>query len=285
MMAKRVTTQSRLADAKGAAAAATSKIRELEGKRADALLRDDDEAASKHWAENERLRVFARNAEEKARLLQGELQKETALRHAKENEALIGRIETKFAAREAVADELTTVLGRVNELILEMFEQGRAIDAAWGWAGGDRHALLLLPEELVAALQYELYRQTAIPRLGGGQKEAPNAGWKFPGARPPRIEQTHLPKSIRSLVDTVRDASTYASDVMRGKRTAGTTAPVVPVVAPEPRERTQAEVELAALLKRQPAMAADPAIDDQAYADLVQQIALAQASIGEQANA
>jgi hypothetical protein len=175
-MPKKPSTEARLRDAREAAAEATAKIRELELKRSAALLRDDDEAAATILAEISKLRAYAAGSEDKVRLLEGELQRETALRHAREKEGLIGRIETKLQAREAVVEELVTVIGRANTLMLELFDQSRAVAAAWGWAGGDRHAILLLPEELVAALQIDLYRQTAIPRLGGGQREAPNAG-------------------------------------------------------------------------------------------------------------
>jgi hypothetical protein len=282
MMAKRPTTESRLADARGAASAATARIKELEAKRSTALLHDDDAGAATILADIERLRVFVRNAEDKAGLLAEELQKETALRHAKENEALIGRIESKLAAREATAAELVTVIGKANELMLEMFEQSRAIDAAWGWAGGDRHALLLPREEMVGALQIELYRQTANPLMGGGQREHINAGWKFPGARPARLDLTHLPGKNPSLLEAVRSASSFASDIMRGRRTPATPAPVVPVTAPPARQRSLAEVELAGLLQKQSELAAiaSPSVDDdRAYADVVQKISIAQATL------
>jgi hypothetical protein len=281
MMPRKPTTEARLKDAREAAVEATASIRFLEAKRAEALLRDDDDGATKVLAEIERLRLFVRNTEEKAALLQGELNKETALRHAKEKEGLIGRIETKLTSREAMAEELTKLIGRSNQIMLELFATGLAVDAAWGWAGGDRHAILLLPEELVAALQHELFRQTAIPRMGGGQREAPHAGWKFPGAKPARLDLTHLPQKNPSLLETIRSANSYASDVMRARRPSTAIPFTVTVAAPEPRERTAAEVELAALLKRQAEMAADPALDDRAYADLIQQISTAQAAVTE----
>jgi hypothetical protein len=287
-MPKKPNTETRLKEAREAAAEATAKIRELEAKRADALLRDDDDGAAKLLAEIERLRAFRSGLEDKAKLLEAEVRKETAQRHAREKEGLIGRIESRLAAREAVAAELVTVIGRANALMLELFESGHAIDCAFGWQGHDRKALLLLPDDLVAAFQHELYRQTAIPKLGGGQKEAPHAGWKFPGAKPPRIEQTHQPKSIPPLVSVLQDASTYASNVMRGRRTPTTTAPVVPVTAPEPREPTMAEGQLAGLLRRQSELAAiehPTPEDDRAYGELVKQISQAQASIEEQPNA
>jgi hypothetical protein len=287
-MAKRPTTETRVLEARAAAAEAGGKVRELEAKRAERLLLDDDDGASKLWAEIGRLRLFVSNTEEKAALLQKELQKETAQRFARENEAKIGRIEQKLQAREAIAAELETVFARANELILEMLAIGRQVDAAWGWAGGDRHALLLFRGEVVGHLAFEMYRLSAIPRLGGGRQEGVDAGWHLPGAKAP-LELVHLPKKIPSFVSVLQNATSYASDVMRARRTpASNDAPVVPVVAPEPRERTVAEVELAGLLQRQHELAAiaNPTPDDdRAYAELVQQISLAQASIGEQANA
>jgi hypothetical protein len=288
MMAKRPTTESRLKDAREASAEATAAIRSLEGKRAEALLADDDLGAGKLLAEIEKLRVFVRGTEDKIGLLEGEAKKETAERHARENASLIGRIETKFAAREAVAEQIVTGIGQLNRLALELIEQSRAVDAAWGWTNADRFGLLLLRDGLVAAIQHEFYRQTAIPRLGGGQHEGRNAGWQLPGSRPPRLDLVHRPKEIPSLVDVLRDASVYASDVMRARRTPATTAPVVPATAPEPRERTKAETELAGLLQRQNQLAAiaNPTPeDDRAYGELVKQISIAQTAIEEQANA
>jgi hypothetical protein len=286
-MPKKLSIETRLKEAREAAIEATAKIKALESKRAERLLLDEDQAAAAILQEIEKLRAFVRGTEDKAALLQKELEKERAERFARENEGKITRIETKLAAREALAAELETVIGRANKILLELFAAGQAVDAAWGWAGGDRHAILLLPEELVAALQHELFRQTAIPRMGGGQREAANAGWKFPGAKPARLDLTHLPQKNPSLLETIRSANSYASDVMRARRPSMATPPTIaPVAAPEPRERTPAETELAGLLIKQAAMAADPAIDDRAYHDLVKQISVAQAALEkEQPNA
>jgi hypothetical protein len=219
------------------------------------LLRDDDDGAAKLLAEIERLRLFVRGTEDKAALLEKELQKERAQHIAKEKAALIGRIETKLQAREAAAAELETVLARANSLILEILNIGRQVDAAWPWANGDRNALLLFRNDVVAAVRHESYRISAIPRLGGGQKEGLDAGWHLPGSESPRFDLVHRPKSIPGLVSVLRNASTYASDIMRARRAPATAAPVVPVVAPEPRERTVAEAELAGLLRRQDELA------------------------------
>jgi hypothetical protein len=269
-MPKKPSTESRLHDARGASAAATAKIRELEPKRSAALLRDDDDAAGTILVEIERLRVFARNAEEKARLLLAEAKKEEALRHSKENEAKIKRIEGALAAREAIGAELETVFAKANELALELLAINHKVDAAWPWTTGDLFALLLHRNAVVAAFSHEQYRISAVPRLGGGQQEGVNAGWKLPGSEPPRFDLVHRPKSIPSLVSVLRAASRYASDVMRGHRPPATTAPVVPVAPPEPRERTPAEIKLAGLLKRQHELASitNPTPeDDQAYTE------------------
>jgi hypothetical protein len=269
-MPKKPSTETRLKDAKEAAAEATGKIRELEGKRADALLRDDDDGATKVLAEIERLRLFVRNTEDKAALLQAELKKEETLRHARFNAGLIGRVETKLAAREATAEQIQAGIGHLNRLALELMEQSRAIDAAWGWSNSDRFGLALLRDGLLAAMAHELYRQSAIPKFGGGQNEGPLAGFQLPGSRPPRLDLVHQPKKIPSLVEVMRDASIFASDVMHGRRPSTATAPTVLVAPQEPRERTAAEVEMAGLLKRQSELAAIPnpsPEDDRAYAD------------------
>jgi hypothetical protein len=60
------------------------------------------------------------------------------------------------------------------------------------------------------------------------------------------------------------------------------------VTAPEPREPTMAEGQLAGLLRRQSELAAiehPTPEDDRAYGELVKQISQAQASIEEQPNA
>jgi hypothetical protein len=280
-MPRKPTTEARLKDAREAAAEATAKIKALESKRAERLLLDEDQAAATILAEIEKLRAFVRGTEDKVALLEAELRKETALRHARENAALIGRVETKLAAREATAEQFVEGVGHLNRLALELLEQSRAIDAGWGWSNSDRYGLSLLRDSLLAAMAHEMYRQSAVPKFGGGQNEGPLAGWQLPGSRPPRLDLVHQPKKIPSLVDVMRDASTYASDVMRARRPSTATAPAVPIAPPEPRERTPAEVELAGLLKRQAEMAADPALDDRAYADLIQQISIAQAAVTE----
>jgi hypothetical protein len=279
MMAKTQTTESRLHDARGASAAATAKIREFETKRSAALLRDDDEAAATILVEIERLRVFARNAEEKARLLLAEAKKEEALRHSKENEAKIKRIEGTLAAREAIAAELVTVFARANELALEMLALNHKVDAAWPWTTGDLFALLLHRNAVVAALKHEQYRLSAIPRLGGGQQEGVNAGWKLPGSEPPRYDLVHRPKSIPSLVSVLRDASSYGSAVMRGHRTPATAAPAQQKLSalnfstPD----TVTPTKLSALLERQHELAAldNPSPAQEAeYGEVIKQIAM-----------
>jgi hypothetical protein len=269
-MPRKPNTEARLSDAREAAAEATAKIKALESKRAERLLLDEDQAAATILAEIEKLRLFVRGTTDKIGLLEAELQKETAERHARFNAGVVGRVETKLAAREATAEQFVEAVGHLNRLGMELLEQSRAIDAGWNWSNSDRYGLSLLRDGLLAAMAHEFYRQSAVPKFGGGQNEGPLAGWALPGSRAPRLDLVHRPKEIPSLVEVMRNASSFASDVMHGRRPSTATPPTVPIAAPEPRERTPAEIELAGLLKRQSDLAAiqNPSPeDDRAYAE------------------
>jgi hypothetical protein len=281
----------RLATAEAALEAAIGQLNELAGQRDTALLKDDDQAASALLVEIEQQRRIVVGHQDKIRLLKAEAEREANERRVREKAALIGRIEKKTTERNNVAAELQDLIPQANRLMRRILTLNKEIDAAWPWPGGDRHSIMVLRETITNAIAHELYRVTAIPVRGGGQDE-PDAGLRFPGARPPTMAIMGLPSAIPPLVDVLRNAGEHASNIMRGKVSAP--APAAAVVTnggasiPD-RPQTPAEAKLVLLLEAQSRLASLPAPtpnDDAEYAETVQQIALAQTALEqERANA
>jgi hypothetical protein len=280
-MAKKLDAEARLRAAKAAHAEVTEQIRKLGQDRATALMADDDAKAARIAGEIEQLRRLEAGHRDKVSLLQAEAKKAEAARLAKEKQGLIERIEARFLEREAIGAELADMIPKINSLFVRMIELGRTIDSAWPWPSADRQALMLFREHIVEATANELFRVTAHVRLGGGQVEHPDAGLRFPGSKPSRLELMDLPSHVTPLVDVLRAASEYGSDIMRARRTpASHDAPVVTAAAPTtPVPGNGVQTELSSLLERMATLAAidSPSPNEEAeYAEVIKQLAMLQ---------
>jgi hypothetical protein len=123
-------------------------------------------------------------------------------RRAKEQAALIDRIEQRLAKRDGLVVELQTAVARCDELFVAITELGKEIDAAWGWHNADRLTLLLPGVAVARAIQHELYRIAGRAHPLGGQA-APELQ-SFPGARLTEFVAT------RKNADPAADASSAA---------------------------------------------------------------------------
>jgi hypothetical protein len=212
-MAGKKSPANRLEQTRRDSAEADCKIGALEAERNAALLADRDAEAAKLDAELETLRRLARGFRDKIGLLEAEAERQEAAWRVKEHANLIGRIEKKLAERDAAGAELQAAITKCDELFRKMIQLGRAIDAAWNWQPHDRPACLLPGGAVLTALQHEVYRVGARPRLLGGQDGTD--ALDFPGGACPRIEWRGLPDRITPLVDVLKAASATASAIMR----------------------------------------------------------------------
>jgi hypothetical protein len=277
----------RHADAEAALETASAQLAELEAKRNAALLKDDDETASALLIEIEQQRRIVVGHQDKIRLLKAEAEREANERRVREKAALIGRIEKKLTERNRIAAELQDLLPQANRLMCRILDLNKQIDAAWPWPGGDRHSIMVLRETITEAVAHHLYKISAIPVRGGGQFE-PDAGQRFPGARPPTMDLIGLPSAIPPLVEVLRNAGEHASNIMRGKISASAPAAVVATNggAPIPdRPPTPAQARLSDLLRRQSALAALPVTPEREYGELAAEIAKASDAVAAEQGA
>ena len=147
---------------------ATRDLAELTAKRDKALLADDVAGAVKLGVEIEGVQRLAGAHRRRLVLLAEEAQKEAIAARVTAQAELIGRIEKKFAERTKVGEELAAVITQANRLFRKLLELNRELTAPWAWPTGDLASIMLPRQSISSAIEYELYRQTAVPILGGG---------------------------------------------------------------------------------------------------------------------
>jgi hypothetical protein len=282
----------RLASAQAAVEESIDKLCRLNARRNEYLLKDNDAEAAKLAAEIQELQQLADGHRDKVALLKQAAAEEERARRAKEQAALVGRIEAKLELRDKAMDEVAAAVKQLTVASDKAIKLGREIVAAWSWQPHDLSVALLTPPSVLTAISHESYRVSYHPRRFGGMDTDPLAGHMLPGSRCPRLEWMENPARTRPMVDVVRDASEFARQFLRtgkGSATAGTVqhqpiaddAPA-PTNGGEAPQRTDAEVRLAFLLKKQSELAEDPAREAE-YHDVVAAIARAQEEVaGEQ---
>jgi hypothetical protein len=243
----------------------------LAGEPAAAIREIDDELAEQQHAE--------RTEHDRILVLEKEVARQTRERQTKEREGLIGRVEAKFKLRNEAAAQLALAIKRADLEFRRVVDLSVDCDAAWPFAAHERSAAMLPATSILLAVQHELYRTGARPRLYGGQDRGVHPGLHFPGGTCPKLELVNLPESIPSIVDVLRDAGNYASQVMRGGKPAmpATTA-AAPADANTPPQRTAAQERLNQLLQQQMKLSANPA-DEEAYLAVVAEISKVSAEV------
>jgi hypothetical protein len=258
MLAHAKTATGRLESATAALADTNRRISETVEKRNAALLKDHDQEAIRLGGEIDALHQTAKAHEDKIRLLRAAAAEEERERKAREREGLINRIEVKLQLRDRHGAELATAVAAADKAFRKLIDVGVEIQAAWPWQASDIPACLLSHTAITHALTAELYKVGGRPMLGGGQVEGKHAGIHFPGARCPRHELVHMPEKISPLPDVLKQASEFASAIMRGKVPSAPDAIAVPVTnGGENVQRTQAQQRLSDLLVKQSTLAED----------------------------
>jgi len=204
-------------------------VETLREQRDQALLRDDDPQASRLQGRIEGLERASRTAVEKVRLLEAQASREANERHAAERAELIGRIEAKFAERDAAGAELAALVSQSDAAFVRVLELGQEIADLWPWRRDELGATLCSAGAMTLALQHEIYRH-ARPAPGGGMPHT--APPSYPGGMPQDLMWTMVPsRSARPLTERLGEASAAATRIMRtGINTPA--PPPVPIVLP-----------------------------------------------------
>ncbi|MFO1099738.1 MAG: hypothetical protein U1E81_16095 [Xanthobacteraceae bacterium] len=283
-MARPKSAATRLDEALEASEAGKRKLAELHAARNKALLADNDVEALKLAADIDLRAQAVRGITDKIELLKAEAEKEAAERRARERAALIARIEAKLKQRDEVGAELGETIAKADALFRRLFDIAKEVRSAWPWQHYEIPPILLGEPAIVRAVECELYRVGARPALGGGvDRQRPPS---FPGGKSPAIELALQPGAIRPLVDVLREASQHAGEIMKTGRASGVVpvamVPIPPQAGGKPRERTDAEARLAALLKKQIELAEDVSPHgDELYAANLAEIVKVQSEIDE----
>jgi hypothetical protein len=262
--AARKSAADRIESAQAQLEQANREIAELTERRNQCLLKDDDTVAAIDLGiKIANLKNAARAHEDRIQLLRKEAAEEEQARKAKEKAVLIERVEKLFAQRDAAAAELATAVKQSDAAFRKMLDIGQAIITAWPWAPPDMHATFT-PLSVVTATMHELYKIGARPRRFGGMDKSGVDGLDFPGGRCPDLRLANLQEQIKPLTAVCAEASALASSITHTGKSSSHVEPAVMAAAvltygqSEPPQRTEAEVKLAQLLRRQSELAEDP---------------------------
>jgi hypothetical protein len=283
------TATGRLEAAQAAIEEANHKLAELNERRNQCLLRDNDTEAAKLSTEIENLQRLVHGHRDKINLLRDEAQREEQARRVKERAALIGRIEVKLDLRDRAMTDVAAAIKQLATASEKAIKINREIVAAWSWEAHDLPAALLTPPAVMTAISHEAYRVSYKPRRYGGQDTDPLAGLSLPGSKCPRLEWMELPEKTRPMAEVVKDASEFARQFMRtGKGSAVEPVqqqPVADLLRPgaptnggDAPQRTAAEQRKIALEKQMEELAKDPAREAE-YNDVVRALEQVHAEI------
>jgi hypothetical protein len=278
-MAKKAATI--LAEAQQELLNTNAKLSDTGRRRDQLLLANDATGLDAVEVELTNLQKAAVRQADRIRLLEAEAERETNERRVKERQGLIGRIEENLAERDAAGRRLQNTLSKAEREFRELIRLSEASAAAWPWPPSDLIPMLMSGATIARAVSHQLYKCGARPPLLGRPGEKVEVG--FPGGVCVDHRLRGLVDQIPSLTDVLADGSRLASRIMRGgsAETPASTngaAPSPPAASgngetPDP-VRTPDQAKLAALLKKQAALAEDitPA-GEAAYQQVVAEIA------------
>jgi hypothetical protein len=269
----------RLAAAQAALEEANRKLAELNEQRNAALLKDDDQEAIRLGSEIDALQQAAKAHEDKVRLLREAVAEEERERRVRERKGLIKRIQDKLDRRLALARRYEVLEQERGRLWAELHEVAAGITAAWPGGGTVPAGCLLDKTSLRVQWETEAARLNSNPdRLGGMGLLHPDRPATIPGARAGDLRLIWQPERLQSFVDAVAQANAFLLSTLDDS------APTIPTVnganalAVDAAPRSEAEQELAGLLKRQAELAEDPSRESE-YHDVVRKIVEAQAAL------
>jgi hypothetical protein len=275
-----VTTATKLTKAREALAELEHKITELTTAR-DRRLLDGDAAAAVAKVEDEiaAAQRAARTETDRIALLI------TALA-AEEQEALAKRrahLRDRFAKRMAEADVVADDVQKTVALLVQQFrrlvtlrETARAAwplaDSSSNAAAGAHDGAALSGAAVKFLLAAEFFRQSADPFMGGAPGEVRKQS--LPGSQCPDLRFQLQPERLVSFSDVLKRASAFAVSQMSTVLDPLRAMPGAAIAPQEGSPRTDAERELAALLRDQAAASTDTSeAGERRYMEIVAKIA------------
>jgi predicted DNA-binding protein len=224
--------ESALAKAQAALAENDQAIAGLVAERNALLVRDEVDETEVERIDGEigRCQRRQKTLTDRLALLAAEAQREAAEHAAQAREAKITEVEHLFIARDAAAADLRDHLVAADQAFRKVYELGVAARAAWSWEHGQAGGTLTAAHDLTREVSSFLYRIAGRPASLGGIFQA-TVPPPFPGGKCPRIEWLQSPDKLPDLAAQYRDASRFASDIMRGVRADGAPNPASPADA------------------------------------------------------
>jgi hypothetical protein len=208
-----------LAKAQAALAANDQAIAGLVAERNALLLQDEVDEAAVERIDGELARHQRRQKTltDRLSLLAAEAQRAEAEQAAQAREAKITETERLFIERDAAVADLKDHLVAAEAAFRRVHQLNLEARAGWEWPHGRAGGTLTTVPDLVREVSSFLYKIGGRPAPLGGQFPV-NVPPAFPGAKCPKIELLQLPDKLPDLVAQYRDASRFASDVMRGSK-------------------------------------------------------------------
>jgi hypothetical protein len=234
-------------------------------------------------------------------LLAEQAAREAEAQRAAEHEALLGRLEQQFAARDKIVAELAGHVKAADASLVKLVKANRSLASSFEWPHGTLGAAMLDDGSTLLALAHEIYRAGNRSPVTGtvDMQQVPI----FPGAKCGDLNFIALPeRSSLPLTEKFAAASAAASRILRSGRNDPIIAPppAVPIAVPPvqeepaqasapapnaapvarasvdesvpvslsiPFERSSKQIELSALLVRQNELASMPEMNAAAEAE------------------
>jgi hypothetical protein len=251
-------------------------IAELEAARDAALIDDDDVTAARLLGEIEAAHALERGYADKIKLLEREVKDAKQAGIVKERAAFFRRFEKLLCVdADTLAEEIQNDLDAFHKKVRKLIEKREAARAAYAVnSAGARAATqtfdgaALSAEAVMTLLSFESYRISADPLQGGrpGERRRP----ALPGAKSPRIELILQPGKILPFATALKRASEFAVKTLKAEIKApgefrSEPAPVGPNGGPAPpRDRSEAEERMRALLEQQYKLSLDVSAEGEA---------------------
>jgi hypothetical protein len=210
-----------LAEARAALATIETELSALKAQREAFLLTTNDGALDRLENQIATLRRHAERAADRIHLLEDAAQGQAAERRAKEQRGVIERVERKLNESNEAAAELQNFVALAEKAFRKIIALRSECAAEYPFSTNDQVALAFTAQTIHALLTHELARVGSKPFVGGADGAMVQVS--FPGARAPDHALAAQPEAIKPLVDAIREASEFASRLMRG----GVIAPAV----------------------------------------------------------
>jgi hypothetical protein len=254
----------------------TKQIVDLEAARNAALIDDDDTLAAELLGKIEAAHALERGHADKIVLLEAEVKRAKQAGIVKERASFLRRFEKLLCVdADTLAEEIQNDIGALHLKVRKLSEKREAARAAYAvnssHAGSSTQTFdgaALSGEAVMTLLSFEFYRISADPLQGGrpGERRRP----ALPGAKSPRIELILKPGEIVPFATALKRASEFAVKTLRAEIHApgefrSEPAPAGPNGGPAPpRDRSEAEERMRALLEQQYKLSLDVSAEGEA---------------------